>query len=75
MSSHIMVRDWLANCGSRITEITAGGLKLDRHVVRLPQVMATYSVAHRGFNPNAATITDAPNGPGSPSRPPSTHQY
>jgi len=42
--------------------------------LRLPQVLATYSVAHRGFNPNTATITDAPNGPGSPRRPPAAHQ-
>jgi hypothetical protein len=58
-SSEATVAGWFASTGNQLSEITAGGLKLDSSVAQLVQAMATYSSNNPGFNPSAAS--QAPN--------------
>jgi hypothetical protein len=55
----VTVSNWFASTGNQLSEITAGGLKLDSQLSQLVQAMATYSAANPGFNPTA--VSQAPN--------------
>jgi len=55
----VTVSGWFSSIGNDLSEITAGGLKLDSQVSQLVQAMATYSAANPGFDPTIAT--QAPN--------------
>jgi Ca2+-binding RTX toxin-like protein len=61
--SQVTVSNWFGSAGSQLSEITAGGLKIDSQVAQLVQAMATFSADNPGFNPTAATATQAPNDP------------
>jgi serralysin len=54
----VTVADWFASPADQLSEITAGGLRLDAQVAQLVQAMATYSAGHPGFDPT--TVTQAP---------------
>ncbi len=58
-SSKTTVAGWFTSPRSQLSEITAGGLKLDAQVSQLVQAMATYSSNHSSFNPMIAS--QAPN--------------
>ncbi|MGO4713340.1 S8 family serine peptidase [Bradyrhizobium sp. 2TAF24] len=58
-SSQVMVAGWFNASSSQLSEITAGGLKLDSQVSQLVQAMATYSANNAAFNPTA--VAQAPN--------------
>ncbi len=57
-SSEATVAGWFTSPRSQLSEITAGGLKLDSQVSQLVQAMATYSSNNPGFNP--VTASQAP---------------
>ena len=50
----LTIQNWYGNASSQVSEIDAGGLKLDTQLATLVQAMATYSGAHGAFNPQSA---------------------
>jgi hypothetical protein len=58
-NSAVTLAGWFASTANQLSEITAGGLKLDSQVAQLVQAMATYSADNSAFNP--VTATEAPN--------------
>jgi serralysin len=62
-NSQVTVASWFASTGAQVSEITAGGLKLDSQVSQLVQAMATYAAANPGFDPTSPLNASAPNNP------------
>ncbi|PKU21458.1 beta strand repeat-containing protein [Telmatospirillum siberiense] len=62
-SSEVTVSNWFAGTGNQLSEITAGGLKIDGQIAQLVQAMAVYSANHPGFAPGALANTRAPSDP------------
>jgi hypothetical protein len=60
-NEQITVSNWFSSPSNQLSEITAGGMKLDSQVAQLVQAMATYTSNNSGFNP--ATATQMPNDP------------
>jgi Ca2+-binding RTX toxin-like protein len=59
--NHVTIRNWFSGVGNTLSEITAGGLKLDTQVAQLVQAMATFQTNNPGFDPTAPVNTAAPN--------------
>jgi serralysin len=57
----VTVADWFAGPAGQLSEMTAGGLRLDAQVAQLVQAMAAYSTGHPGFDPT--TVAQAPGDP------------
>ena len=57
----VTVADWFVSPADQLSDITAGGLRLDAQVGQLVQAMAAYSTGHPGFDPSA--VAQAPNDP------------
>jgi hypothetical protein len=57
----VTISGFYSGAGNQLAEISAGGVLLDSGLNQLVQAMATYSSNNPGFNPMAATNTQAPN--------------
>jgi Ca2+-binding RTX toxin-like protein len=58
-NTQVTIDGWFSSPGSQLSEITAGGLKLDTQLSSLVSAMAAYSAAHSGFDPTSTS--QAPN--------------
>jgi hypothetical protein len=60
-NSQITVAGWFGSAGSQLSEVTAGGVKIDSQISQLVQAMATYSAYNPGFDPTE--VAQAPSDP------------